>query len=179
LRLGLRRLGAAALPLVALALLAGCGGNGKHSTSAEPTPPHLQHGRVTAAAYKRRLAHINQEVQASTTKVRSAAQNAKTIPQLRSALLAYANDQLRIGTEVGLILPPKQANRANRMLAQGLKAEAMQLKALLPRLSKFKNPRAALIMIQHNRPKGAQELDKAVSELKQMGLSPGSGASGG
>ncbi len=99
------------------------------------------------------------------------AEKAKTVSQLRGALLAYANEQEHLGTEVGLILPPKNAAKANNLLARGFRDQAIELKALLPRLSRFKNPHLALVMIEHNQPKGGKELDRAVKELSNLGLS--------
>lgn len=170
-RLGLRGLGGPLLLGLAF-IVAGCGGNGRQSTSAVSTPAHLQHGRITEAAYRRRLAHINRQEQAATTTVRAAVREARTVPQLRAALVGYANEQLHIGTEVGLVLPPKKADKANSLLARAFRDQALELKALLPRLRRFKNPHAALLLIEHYRPKGGRELDRAVTQLHQIGLSP-------
>jgi hypothetical protein len=174
--LGLRRLASIWVLAGALGALvflaAGCGGNGQHSTKAEPTPAHLQRGRVTEAGYKRHLYRINLQQTAAVNKIRKAVQKVKTVKQLKGVLLAYANEQERIGSQVGYIYPPKRVAKANSLLAQGFRDEAVQLRAMLPRLSKFKNPRLALLMIEHNQPKGARELDQAVSQLKKLGINP-------
>jgi len=132
---------------------------------------------MSAAAYKRRLARLNLQETLATKKVTNAARTARSVPQLRRALVGYANEQAQIGAEIGFIRAPAKAEKANALLSKGFIQSAAQLKAFLPRLRLIRNPHAALILIEHNRPRAGMELDRAAAQLRRLGFSPGSSSS--
>src|SRR5438477_6445815 len=92
---------ATALVLIGV-LVAGCGGS----------------SRLSASAYRARLATIAKQADAVQTGVEKAL-NAKSVAELRKRLTLFAAAEDRLGDEVGKLKPPKNAEAANAELARG------------------------------------------------------------
>lgn len=148
------------LPAVVLlaVLLAGCGGS----------------ARLSKQAYHQRLVELNGDVTKAENAVRQQVVQAQTVAQLRTALSRFADEQQRIGDQVTKLKPPKDAEQANADLGKGLRDLAGDVRSFLPKLAGVTSPSQALPLLQSGlqNAKGAQELDRAVSELKREGYSP-------
>jgi uncharacterized protein YgbK (DUF1537 family) len=148
---------------VALGLV-GCGG-GSGSAS----------DRLSAAAYKAKLATISKQADSAHGAVGSGARSAKTVAQVQTLLRHYGAAEARIGVEVSKLKAPQNAEAANAELARGERDDAAEIQALLPKLAKFKTVQQAFAYIQKlGQTKGGQEQDEAISKLRKLGYTTGS-----
>jgi hypothetical protein len=157
-RLGKGLCAAAALTVVG-GLAAGCGGS----------------NRLSASAYRARLATIAKEATKAETGVEQAFR-AKSVAEIRTRLSAFASAEDGLGDEVGGLKPPKDAAAANAELARGEHDTAAAVRSLLPRLAAFTNPKAALGFIEKSSAanKAGREQDHALKQLKKLGYTSGS-----
>lgn len=161
------RIGALIFGFCVLALgLAGCGSSsGGGSTN----------DRLSAAAYKARLAKISKQSDAAHGAIDRGAPSAKTVAQVQTLLRHYGTAEARIGAEVSKLKAPQNAEAANAELARGEREDAAEIQALLPKLVKFKTVQQAFAYLQKlGHTKGGQEQDEAISKLKKLGYTTGS-----
>ncbi len=150
--------GAIAL-LLLLALVAGCGGS----------------SRLSSSAYRAKLAAIGRDANTAQGQVEKGL-HAKSVAEIRTRLSTFANTAQKLGDEVAALKPPKNAQAANALLAQGEHDTASATRAVLPQLAKLKSVKAALSLLNKSQgnAKGGRELDQALTELKKMGYTNGS-----
>ena len=144
-------------------LLAACGGGGGGSP------------RLSADAYRAKLAQIKQEAAAAQTHVALGLQ-AKSLSELRQRLEDFATATSKIGDDVAKLNPPQNAEAANTELADGLHETARATRAASEQVSKLHSTREAISYLEHspaNR-KGAHQVDEALTRLKQLGYTSGS-----
>ena len=163
---GISRRGVSALLFLVLCALmgtvAGCGGGSGSD-------------RLSAAAYKAQLAKISKQADVAHRAVDHGAPSAKTVAQVQTLLSHYGAAEARIGAEVSKLKAPNNAEAANAELARGERDDAAEIKALLPKLAKFKTVQQAFAYLQKlGHTKGGQEQDEAISKLKTMGYTTGS-----
>jgi hypothetical protein len=148
-----------ALCVVAVGV-AGCGGSS---------------GRLSKDAYRSELAKIAKQVNAAHAAVGRDAPKAKRVPQVQGVLRRYAAAESRFATEVSKLKAPKDAEAANAELARGERDDASEIRAVLPKLSKFKSVQQAFGFLQQlGHTKGGREQDEAVAQLKRLGYTKGS-----
>ena len=154
---GVRRCG---LVLCALAVVvAGCGGGSGNSK----------------AAYRSDLAKISKEAGTAHQRIEQGAPQAATVAQVQALLRRFAADEDRIGNEVSKLKPPKDAAAANAELARGQHDDANEIRAILPKLAKYKSVQQAFGFLQTvGNTKGGREGDEAVAKLKKLGYTSGS-----
>jgi hypothetical protein len=142
-------------------LAAGCGSSGG--------------GRMSASAYRSRLAAISHDADKAQSQVEQGLQ-AKSVALLRARLGAFATAAQKLGDEVAALKPPKNATAANAELAQGEHDTASATRAVLPKLAKLTSVKTALAVVQHDQgnAKGGHELDESLTKLKQLGYTKGS-----
>jgi hypothetical protein len=139
---------------------AGCGGGG---------------GRLSKDAYRSKLAKISQQVDAAHAAVGRDAPKARRVAQVQTVLRRFAAAESRVGDEVSALKAPKDAETANTELARGEHDDAAEIRALLPKLSKFKSVQQAFGFLQQiGHTKGGQEEDQAVAQLRKLGYTKGS-----
>jgi len=143
-----------------LLLVAGCGGS----------------GRLSDGEYKARLNTLNQEVTNAETAAQTTVGPTATVSAIRSALTRVASVHQQVGDEVAKLKPPKEAADANALLARGSHDLASELRAVVQKLKPVTKTTVALGLVQQElqNANGAKELDRAVTELKKLGLSSGS-----
>jgi hypothetical protein len=152
---------------VALCTLAfaavGCGGGGGSS------------GRLSSADYKAELAKISKQSDKAHAAVEQGAPQAKTVAQVQTLLRGFASAEDRLGTEVSKLKAPADAEAANAELARGEHDDAAEIRAVLPKLAKFKSVQQAFGYLQQiGSTKGGHEQDQAIGELKKLGYTSGS-----
>jgi hypothetical protein len=154
-----RRLVGGIALLLSLALLGGCGGS----------------SRLSSSAYRAKLATIGREANEAQTQVERGL-HAKSVAEIRTRLSTFANATQKLGDEAAALKPPKNAEAANALLARGEHDTASATRAVLPQLAKLKSVRAALSFLNKSQgnTKGGRELDQALAELKKMGYTKGS-----
>lgn len=143
-------------------LLAACGGGGGSP-------------RLSADAYRAKLAQIKQEAASAQAHVAQGLQ-AKSLSELRQRLEDFATATSKIGDEVAKLNPPQNADAANTELADGLHETARATRAASEQISNFHSTREAISYLEHspaNR-KGAHQVDEALTRLKQLGYTSGS-----
>jgi hypothetical protein len=154
------RLVATGLAVASLCALAtGCGGS----------------SRLSASAYRARLAAIAREANAAQARVETALR-AKSVASIRTRLGAFAGAEDRLGDEVAGLKAPKNAQSANSELARGEHDVADEVRSAVARLSKLKSAKAALSFLQSSlaAAKGGREVDHALTQLKKLGYTKGS-----
>jgi hypothetical protein len=157
-----------ALCVVALGV-AGCGGGGGGSSSTGGN------ARLSKSAYRNQLAKISRQANAAHAAVGQAATKAKNVAQVQTALRNFAAAEDRMGGEVSKLSAPRDAEAANAELARGEHDDAAEIRALLPKLAKYKSAQQAFGYLQRlGHTKGGQEEDEALSKLKSLGYTRGS-----
>ncbi|HKC78381.1 MAG TPA: hypothetical protein VKB70_08365 [Gaiellaceae bacterium] len=152
-----------ALVILVLASLAvgaaGCGGSSGASKS----------------AYRDGLARIAKQSGTAHQKLEKGAPAATSVAQVQTLLRDFAAAEDRIGTEVSKLEPPNDAKAANAELAKGQHDDAAEIRAIVPKLSKFKSVQQAFGYLQRlASSKGGREGDDALKKLKQLGYTTGS-----
>jgi len=135
--------------------VAGCGGG---------------NGRLSSAQYKQELGKISKQSDAAHGAVEQSAPNAKTVAQVQTVLRKFAGAEDRIGDEVSKLKAPQNAAAANAELARGEHDDAAEIRAVLPKLARFKSVQQAFGYLQQlGSTKGGQEEDHAIGQLKRLG----------
>jgi hypothetical protein len=146
--------------IMTLMLLAACGGAGNG---------------VSKAEYRRELVKISKEAGTAHAAVERDAPTATTIAQLQAVLGRFASAEDRIGDDVSKLKVPADAKAANAELARGQHDDATEIRALLPKLAKYKSVQQAFTALQRlSSSKGGREGDEALAKLKQLGYTSGS-----
>ena len=90
-------------------------------------------------------------------------------------LRGFAGAEDRIGDEVSKLKAPTNAEAANAELARGEHDDAAEIRAVLPKLARFKSVQQAFGYLQQlGSTKGGHEEDEAIGELKKLGYTSGS-----
>lgn len=132
-------------------------------------------GRLSKTAYRSRLATISKHADSAHAAVESGAPKAKKVSQVAALLRQFAAAEDRLGNEVSKLDAPKDAAAANAELARGEHDDATAIRAVLPKLSKFKTVQQAFGYLQRlGHTKGGQEQDEAIAKLKKLGYTTGS-----
>ncbi len=132
-------------------------------------------GRLSSAQYKQELAKISKQSDAAHGAVEQSAPNAKTVAQVQAVLRKFASAEDRIGAEVAKLKAPQNAERANSELARGEHDDAAEIRAMLPKLARFKSVQQAFAYLQQlGSTKGGREEDEAIGQLKKLGYTSGS-----
>lgn len=145
--------------LVALGLLcvlaAGCGGGSS---------------RLSAAQYRARLAAIGHEANQAQRDVGQGLQ-AASVAGLSARLRAFAAADDRLGTEIGDLNPPKDAEAANAALAKAEHDTAQAVRSALPQISSQKTVTKALALLTANTAgrQAGMELNAALKRLRALG----------
>lgn len=157
-RHGFSVLGFLALCSFAL-LVAGCGGS----------------GGVSKSEYRSELATIAKQSGTAHQKLEKGAPAATSVAQVQALLREFAAAEDRIGNEVAKLKVPADAKAANAELAKGQHDDAAEIRAIIPKLSKFKSVQQAFGYLQRLAgSKGGREGDAALKKLKQLGYTNGS-----
>jgi hypothetical protein len=137
---------------------AGCGGGG-----------------VSKAAYRNGLAKIAKESDAAHGALEQGAAKAKSVAQVQKLLQTFATAEDRLGDEVAKLKAPSDATAANAELARGEHDDAAEIRAVVPKLSKFKTVQQVFGYLQNlGHTTGGREEDDALAKLKKLGYTKGS-----
>jgi len=160
--MGRRGLAAGFALAIAVTAAAGCGGGGGGS-------------RLSAGAYKAKIAAIGAEANKAQTAVESGMQ-AKTTAALVATLTTFAGSEEKISKEVDALDPPKNAQAANDELSRGTHDVSAAIQDLIPEIKDAATPAAALAIISKSSAgaKAGQEIDHAITELRKLGYTSGS-----
>ena len=138
---------------MAVLLVSGCGGS----------------SRLSASDYRAHLETVGKESDAAQHAVEKGFQ-ATSVPRLVKVLTVFGAAEKRTGNEVAALKPPKDAGAANTELANGLHDTGSEVQALLPKIRKMPNAKAALAYLGKTpTTKGGQEIDQALAQLKKLG----------
>jgi hypothetical protein len=152
---------AAVVPVAAAAVaLTACGGS----------------GRLSASAYRGKLAAIARETAVAQGAVEKASGRAKSVKDLEAALTDFGNSERHIASQVQSLKPPENAQSANDELALGASDTSKSAAKAVTAVGKYSSVQAALgYLSSHNgNTKGAHELEDALAKLKQLGYTKGS-----
>jgi len=145
--------------------VAGCGGSSSSNNDAQ----------LSQSAYKTRLTAILNQVDTAHGQLARGAAQATSIAQVQAVLRGYATREQRIGDELSKLNPPANAEAANAQLAHGERDEAAEIRALLPRLAKYKTVQDAFGYLQTiGHTNGGKEQVAAFAQLKKLGYTSGS-----
>lgn len=149
----------AALLVVVAATVVACGGS----------------DRLSASAYRDKLAAISHQASLAQGAVERNAPRAKSVTDLQALMTQFAHAEAHIANLVQALKPPKNAEAANEELAGGAEDTSKSAVAAVTKIGKFKTVQAALRYLgAHNaNQKGAHELDDALAKLKQLGYTKG------
>ncbi|MFL5960824.1 MAG: hypothetical protein ACJ75G_11225 [Gaiellaceae bacterium] len=143
-----------------LLLLAACGGGGNG---------------VSKDEYRSELAKISKQAGTAHAQLERDGPTATTVAQLQAALRRFAGAEDRIGDELSKLKVPNDAKAANAELARGQHDDADEIRALLPKLSKYKSVQDAFTSLQRlGGSKGGREGDEALTKLRELGYTQGS-----
>ena len=136
--------------------VAGCGGGGGNG--------------VSKAEYRSELAKISKQAGAAHQAVELGAPQAATVAQVEALLRQFAAAEDRIGDEVSKLRVPQDARAANAELARAQHDDAAEIRAMLPKLARFKSVHQAFGFLQSlGHTKGGQEGAAALRQLQQLG----------
>src|SRR5215475_5080415 len=119
--------------MIMVLLLAACGGGGNG---------------VSKDEYRSELAKISKDAGAAHAAIERDAPSATTIAQLQAALRRFAAAEDRLGDEVSKLKVPGDATAANAELARGEHDDADEIRALVPKLAKYKSVQQAFGVLQ-------------------------------
>jgi len=132
-------------------------------------------GRLSKAAYRSGLAKISRQADSAHGAVDRGAAKAKTVSDVQSVLRRFAAADDRLGDEVSKLKAPSDAEAANAELARGEHDDAAEIRALLPKLSRYKTVQQAFGFLQRlGHTKGGREEGAALAQLKKLGYTQGS-----
>jgi hypothetical protein len=141
-------------------LLTACGGGGNG---------------VSKDEYRSELAKVSKQAGTAHALLERDGPTATTVAQLQSALRQFAGAEDQLGDEISKLKVPNDAKAANAELARGQHDDADEIRALLPKLSKYKSVQQAFTALQHlGGSKGGREGNDALTKLKQLGYTSGS-----
>lgn len=140
--------------VLALALLAGCGGS----------------DRLSAGDYRAKLTTVSREANRAQNEVEKGL-HARTVKDLQARLNTFAAAEQQIASQVRALKPPRNAQEANAELAVGAQDTARATQNAVVRVGKFKTPQAAVASLRSSlgNARGAHELDDALAKLKALG----------
>jgi hypothetical protein len=157
------------LALCSLAVgVAGCGGGGGNGTTGSTST-------VSKAQYRSELKKVSREAGEAHGAVEAAAPQAKTVAQVQAVLRNFAKAEDKLGTDISNLKVPSDAQSANAELARAQHDDATAIRAILPKLAKFKSAQQAFAYLQTvGNTKGGPEGDDALKQLKRLGYTNGS-----
>jgi hypothetical protein len=130
---------------------------------------------VSKDEYRSELAKISRQSGKAHQALERGAPLATSVAQVQTLLSNFAAAEDRIGDEVSKLTVPTDAKSANAELAKAQHDDADEIRALLPKLAKFKSVQQAFGYLQHlASSKGGREGDEALKKLKQLGYTNGS-----
>lgn len=142
--------------------LAGCGGGGGGST-------------VSKSEYRNELTKVSKDAGAAHAQVEASAPRARTVAQVQAVLRQFAVAEDKLGDEITHLKVPTDAKSANAELASAQHDDATAIRAILPKLARFKSAQQAFAYLQSvGNTKGGQEGDDALTKLKKLGYTSGS-----
>jgi predicted small secreted protein len=125
--------------------------------------------------YRSDLAKIAKESGTAHAALEGGAPKATSVAQVQTLLTRFAAAEDKIGDEVAKLNPPDDAKAANAQLAKGQHDDADEIRAIVPKLSRFKSVQQAFGYLQKLAgSKGGREGDEALKKLKQLGYTNGS-----
>jgi hypothetical protein len=143
-----------------LLLLAACGGGGNG---------------VSKDEYQSELAKVSKQAGSAHAQLERDGPTATSVAQLQAALGRFAAAEDRIGDEISKLKVPSDAKAANAELARGQHDDADEIRALLPKLSKYKSVQDAFASLQRlGGSKGGREGEDALTKLRELGYTQGS-----
>ena len=150
-------------PLVVL-LLAACGSSGG-SNSTTTQPP-----RLTEALYRAQVAIVKREAAKAQSDVSQGLQ-AKSVPELKQRIDAFAAATQRIADRLTALNPPQNAEAANAKMAQGFHDISAGTRAASAKIAKLKSVGIAIAYLEHSKGpvKGSREVTKALAKLQKLG----------
>lgn len=169
--MSLRKLIVVGISTTCLALAAGCGSG---SSGGAPPPAASQPPTMSAAAYKHALHSVGLEENRAQHEV-ARALHAHTVLAMRAKLVRFGTVQTHAATQLIKLKPPLNAVTANTALATALTADAKVIRLLVARLAHVKSVSQAAHIIETD-PEGqkvGQEIDAALTQLKQLGYTSG------
>jgi hypothetical protein len=140
----------------------GCGGSGGGS-------------RLTAAQYKAKISAIGKEATSAQTGIQSGLSSNSTA-KLATAMTAFAAAEEKMSKEVGDLNPPKNAEKANDQLSQGLHDISSAIEDIVPKVKAAASTSAAMALLNKSTDgvKAGHEVDQALSQLQKLGYATGS-----
>lgn len=150
-------------PLLVL-LLAACGSSGGSNTTT------TQQQRLTEALYRAQIAIVKREAGKAQSDVSQGLQ-AKSVPELKQRIDAFAAATQHIADRLTALNPPKNAEAANAQLAQGFHDIAAGTHAASAKIAKLKSVGVAIAYLEHSKGpvKGSREVTKALTKLQKLG----------
>ena len=128
-------------------------------------------GRLSKAAYRSHLAKVSQQAAAA----HDALAGAKTVAAVQAVLRRFAAAESRLGDELSKLKAPADAEAANAALAQAELDDAAEIRATIPKLSRFKKVEQAFAFLRRlGDTKGGREQDEALATLGRLGYFAGS-----
>ena len=127
--------------------------------------------RLSANAYRGKLAAVSREAAAAQGAVEKGTAHAKSVKDLQAALTDFANAERHLASIVQGLKPPKDAQSANDELALGASDTSKSAGKAVTAVGKFNSVQAAIrYLSSHNgNQKGAHELGDALAKLKSLG----------
>jgi hypothetical protein len=127
--------------------------------------------RLSAKDYRAQLAVVvksrHQDTAVADLKKLGKAKSGATI---RKGLVTFAAEHELFAGEVGKLKPPKDAQKANDLLARGARDLTLQVRETVSRLTVSKRPEAARKQLDAlGTGRGAREEATALSQLKKLG----------
>lgn len=127
--------------------------------------------RLSAKDYRARLAVLvvskhQDKASADLEQLR----NAKSGAQIRDGLVTFASEHQLFADEVLKLKPPKNADKANALLAKGALSLTLQVREVVSRVTVSKSRQAALkgLNVLGNA-RGAADEARALSQLRKLG----------
>ena len=128
-------------------------------------------GRLSKATYRSHLATISKQADAA----HRALAGAKTVAAVQAVLRRFAAAESRLGDELSKLKAPADAEAANAALARAELDDAAEIRATIPKLSRFKTVEQAFAFLQRiGDTKGGREQDEALATLGRLGYTTGS-----
>ena len=128
--------------------------------------------RLSASEYTAQFLTIAQQKRDAEKKLGlDSTPTAKTAKALSSQLEGFSASLTRIGNEFAALRPPRDAEAANRAVAQAQRDQATAIRAMLPRISKAKTVKAAITVFATDKAyiKGERKQDAALKQLRKLG----------
>jgi hypothetical protein len=142
------------LLLLAVLLVSGCGS-----------------GRLSDDEYRARISNINTDLTNAAQGIAGTAAPRVPVTRIRASLGRLANSQDRIATTVEDLKPPKRAEAANALLAQGARTLSAEVRATQRALRTESSHATAVALVRKNlsRSRGVRKLSRAFDQLHRLG----------